>query len=1019
MTGDFPDTIPIQTPVELDILAREVQRQASRSASPVFRFTTVTTFFRRSSHLPPLWTGSYYRSIYPIFSAAIRHEYVCWVDPEEWLTALRVLRMMKEAVWAEHEATFAETEKSAWKKTCLCLAGMGAFRQLHELLRTHGWADADLSDRDWSRVLNAHTVGLDAFDEYSEILQRQGVCPPFLLRARERWAHFRADGAEPGVILLDEQEQSASSAGLVLHLSVDAKRSVNTRVHFSNPLDEHNTSTMRQLSDAAMAATALATEHFRSRIPQYEWTVGFHEHEASYTGESMGIAVALSMAHRIQKDLNRALRWQLRPHLVCTGGVETSGVIRELPDSVIPAKVRAAFFSPADALVLPARHAEQARLLVLALQQHYPDRRFEVYGVSSIDDCVSAQGIIRSEYRTFYDRTWEFAKTHSVLLLAILVLFLAAAGGYFWWKSLYGYPDLEFTIDERIEENALVFNPHRSQDWQFRDYDRVVDAVIPFGDLETGADATRNIHLWNMTPSRLDVLLGIEGPQADQWYISWRGGAQSVDPTSSLRVMIKYVPTRAATRNAARFTVRDPATGTLLTELHLVGAAGPPLPGGYALALDGIDDMLFFGEQAIAFARDEATIEWWMRLDADAATFMSNNQNSPQTPAMANMGIAVSNDTLSLSIGNNNSLVALPRSIARNGRWHHLALVYSREKQLIRFLLDGELLMEKREEFIIEWVNKPFVTFGAYHNGETVQSPMRGALDELRVWDRALPPDTIRARMRTKVDGLSPGLVGYWDFDVVAEVSAHNANERTQDGQLLGRPAYIRSGVPLKTGGKDLKLVRGPSASAAIELQPSRWLQCGSDPIRMSPERSYAIRFQHDGRTLSRVFSVVNQDAYFILETGFLGMPNAPQQSLSVPRGWNTAIARIDREQNLELFINGARQLRHSTDVFRYGPSHRYEGLLLGLFNDKYNSFGPKPYDDARPLLNSRRILTDFRVWNRTLTDADVATYERGGSIPDGLVAHWPLDTLPDPDGNYRDLVSGHLMHLWRYRGWE
>ena len=1019
MAGDAPDTTTIQTPVELDLLAREAQRQASRSASPLFRFTTITAFFRRSGHLPPLWTGSYYRSLYPIFSAAIRHEYVCWVDPEEWLTALRALRTMKDAEWTEHEATFGETENIAWKKSCLCLAGMGAFRNLHELLRAQGWAHADLSDRDWSTVLNAHTVGLDAFDAYCEVLQRQDECPPFLLRARERWEHYRADGVQPGVILLDGQESSASSAGLVLHLSVDAKRSVHTRAHFLNPLDEHNTGTMRQLADAAHAATALATEHFHSRIPQYEWTVGFHEHEASYTGESMGIAVALSMAHRIQTDMNRALRWQLRPNLVCTGGIDASGIIRELPDAVIAAKVRAAFFSPADALVLPARHAEQARLQVLALQQRYPDRRFEVYGVTSIDDCVSAQGIIRSEYRTIYDRTREFVRTHSVLLLVALVFVLAAAGGYFWWKSLYGYPDLEFTIDTQIEENALVFNPHRSNEWEFRDFDRVVHPVLPFGDLETGADATRNVYIWNMTPTVLAVRLGIEGPQADQWYISWHGGAQSVEPTSSLRVMIKYVPTRAAKRNAARFTVRDPESGALLTELRLVGAAGPPLPGGYALALDGIDDMLFFGEQAIAFARDEATIEWWMRLDANAASLMSNNRNSPQTPAMANMGMSISNDTVNFTVGNNSSSAVLPRPIARNGLWHHFALVYSREKQLIRLIVDGELLMEKREEFIIEWANKPFVTFGAYNNGESVQSPMRGALDELRVWDRVLPPDTIRARMRTKVDALSPGLVGYWDFDVVAEVSAHNANERTQDGQLLGRPAYIRSAVPLKTRGTDIRLMRGPGKSSAIELQDCRWLQCGSDPIHMSPERSYAIRFRHDDKSAGRVFSVVNQDAYFILESERLGMPGAPSKPVSMRQGWNTAVVRIDREQNLELFVNGARQLRHSTGVFRYGPSHRYEGLLLGLFNDKYNSFGPKPYDHARPLLRTRRALTDFRIWARRISDDDIAAYERGGPTPDGLVAHWPLDTLPDPDGNYRDRVGGHLMHLWRYKGWE
>jgi hypothetical protein len=93
--------------------------------------------------------------------------------------------------------------------------------------------------------------------------------------------------------------------------------------------------------------------------------------------------------------------------------------------------------------------------------------------------------------------------------------------------------------------------------------------------------------------------------------------------------------------------------------------------------------------------------------------------------------------------------------------------------------------------------------------------------------------------------------------------------------------------------------------------------------------------------------------------------------------------------------------------------------LQVGIFNDKYNMFGPKSFDHMYTNLQRRLAVTDFRVWRRALSDADVAAYERGAPILDGLAAHWPLVTLPDSDGNYRDRVAGHLLHHWRYRVWE
>lgn len=1020
MPADAPPRNAIDTPVELDLAARETQRRIDRSSSPLLRFHLLMDFARRTAHLPAIWTSSYLRSFFPVFSACVRHEYVRWLDPDDWRVALSTVYALESADWAQADATFEETALTVWKKCSLTHAGMYAFRELHELLRAHRQTTADPTPQEWSVILNADTVGMNPFKEYCSTLTRHDDCPAFLLRACDQWEHERADGRYPGVILLTENGHDSLVSGFVLHVELGMQKSTRTHVHFRNSLDGNNSETMRQLADAAAAASAVARNHFRTGTTEFEWTVGFHEYQASYSGQSMGISTALAMTWLIQKDLNRAVRWTLRPNLVCSGGIEADGRAKALPPSVLPVKVAAAFFSPADALVLPAANAEEARVHVLRLQQRYPRRRFEIIGVTSLDDCVAAPGIIRAEKRTVYDRTKEFAKRNLILLLALLVFVLAAGGTYFWWKSLYGYPDLEYTRSDSVGENALVYNPHRAQDWQFRDDNQVVEPLLPFGDLEIGADVSRNVFVWNMTPTDLDVLLSIEGPDADQWYFGWHGGRHGITPTDSLRVMIKYAPTRAATANEASFVVRDPRDGSLLTSLALTGAAGPPLPAGHALALDGIDDMVFFGEQAFAFARDEATIECWLMPGAQVSTIISNNRNIPQGPAIANLTLGYTGDTIGVEVGNCDLSVPLAgRPFVNDGRWHHIALAFSRPRGIIRLMLDGELLLEHREEFIIEYAASPFVTLGAYYNGHSSSGLFRGALDELRVWSGLLSPDTIRTRMRRKVNALSPGLLGYWDFDVTAEVSAHNANERTQDGLLRGRPAYIRSGVPLNTPGAAHRIVPGPSASRAIELQDCSWLQCGGDPLAGSPARSYAIRFRRDDDTAGVILTVLNQDAYIVLRPSDLTAAGGTPVALPTRRGWNSFVCRFDETQTLEYFINGAQVMSTSTPELQRGPSYRYEGLQIGIYNDKYNNFGPKSFDSMHPQLRSRRTVGDFRVWNRRISDAAVAAYERGDAAPDGLVAHWPLDGGPDPDNNYRDRVRGHLLHLWRYRVWE
>lgn len=1010
----------MSTPLELDHAARHATRQLGKTASPLRRFAILTDFFEHTEHFPEVWTASYYRSLYPTLSACVRHAYVRWGDPARWLRTLRLLDRMRESTWALETTGFDETMATVREKCCAALACVGAGREMHALVRQYDASLADVSDTLPARMINAVTLGQNPVSVFITEFYPMGDAPRFLADAQASLESARADAVVPGVLLVDTGEPRTHSTGVVLHPEISIAPSAQWRAQFGNQLAEDEGSAHRQLRTALEVARITVERHFATELSPRRASVHFPDQHAAYSGQSMGLAVALALAEKLQQRFNRKQRWEMQPGICCTGGVYEDGRVLPVAEESLKAKVEAALFSPSEALVLHSALLERAQEHLQTLRVSWPGARLVLYGVTSIDDCIAAPGIVRVIDRNPYDILRTFARRYSTALLLGGIAFLLLCTGYFWWKAWYDYPDLEFHSGANIRQNALVFNPRRAEDWQFRDYNEVREALLSFGDLEIGADATRNLWIWNMTPSTLDVVLGIEGPDADQWYISWNGGAQRVTATDSLRVMIKYAPTREASRNEARFTVREAGSGRLHTALELRGAAGPPLPGGYALRFDGVDDLLHFGEDAIAFARDEGTLEFWFRLHSPSGCVFLNNRNVPDGPTQQNMDISLHDSAISYRVGNHDGKIALTgKGLRSSETWHHLALAFSRTRSRIQILLDGRSIADVSEAFLIETYRRPFVTFGAYFNGESIQHPFRGDLDEIRMWDRALPADTVRARMHCKLSALTPGLLGYWDFDVIGEVSAFNGNERTQDGQLLHRPAHIRSAVPLQPVPEpDLRLIPTVDGRTVLELQPLRWLQCGTDPVNGATERSYAIRYFHRPGSSGTVFSVMNQDAFLVIRDVYATLATIGNIPLPVQTGWNSVVISVDPQQRIALYVNGRPVPAEKTRVMHRGADYRYEGLHVGIFHDKYNTFGPKYYDSSRPALLRTLTVRDFCVWKKCLTPAELAQYTQGGVPRHRLAAHWPLDALPDSNNNLRDTVGGHLLHLWRYLPW-
>ena len=150
-------------------------------------------------------------------------------------------------------------------------------------------------------------------------------------------------------------------------------------------------------------------------------------------------------------------------------------------------------------------------------------------------------------------------------------------------------------------------------------------------------------------------------------------------------------------------------------------------------------------------------------------------------------------------------------------QWRHVALICkSGESHL---LIDGRPLGgENRHNY--RYILPPETLYiGRGYQGKRY---FKGDLAEVRLWNRALDPSEIQAKMQQSLIGNEPGLVGYWPLnDGSGAIAAAPTNQEHQ-GTISGA-TWIASGVTHFTtssgiptpAGKLQTSIRSPSCHAA------------------------------------------------------------------------------------------------------------------------------------------------------------------------------------------------------------
>lgn len=209
-----------------------------------------------------------------------------------------------------------------------------------------------------------------------------------------------------------------------------------------------------------------------------------------------------------------------------------------------------------------------------------------------------------------------------------------------------------------------------------------------------------------------------------------------------------------------------------------------------ALQFDGVDDWIDLPPAPNFGLRDGSfTVEAWIRgsdFASDRAIFGTDGQHADH-----GLHLIVRNQKLFMSFWHNDlagNLVLEPNV------WYHIACCYDKTAGRQVIYINGVLDAERS-------CPRPFLGSDRVRIGRAVGSWFfRGAIDEVRVWNRARSQAEIRADLRQRLTGTEPGLTGYWRFDEGAGNRVFDLTDGASHGTIHGGATWTRSDAPIREG---------------------------------------------------------------------------------------------------------------------------------------------------------------------------------------------------------------------------
>jgi hypothetical protein len=223
-----------------------------------------------------------------------------------------------------------------------------------------------------------------------------------------------------------------------------------------------------------------------------------------------------------------------------------------------------------------------------------------------------------------------------------------------------------------------------------------------------------------------------------------------------------------------------------------------------AIRLNGKKDRILFGD-VYRRVNLPVTISAWVNLDSSNLTFapVFGSRNCIQAYNGVLMG--VDRDFISAQYGDGygKKHPAFRRGVTamidlKPGKWVHVAAVVVNGDS-VQLYCNGVRAFEE----YTGTSNRPmksdagegFASAG-YLISNDVEYRLKGMLDELCFWNRALSPSEIRSVMCGQVNINDKNLIGYWDFNEPKGADVYDKSSSKLHGKIGGNPKRVATKLP-------------------------------------------------------------------------------------------------------------------------------------------------------------------------------------------------------------------------------
>ncbi|UOB17273.1 LamG-like jellyroll fold domain-containing protein [Abyssalbus ytuae] len=204
--------------------------------------------------------------------------------------------------------------------------------------------------------------------------------------------------------------------------------------------------------------------------------------------------------------------------------------------------------------------------------------------------------------------------------------------------------------------------------------------------------------------------------------------------------------------------------GRLITDNAILEEADVETNRGDVLKLSGAQQMVIPGDDINPVFSGDYTIEFWGKLNSDPGTnfkiLASNGRESGNSTGLS-FEFPGSNK-LNVVFGTNGSgwdSLSEYGEAWSIGEWNHIALVVSAANGTLQYYQNGNLIGEGSYSGYVPNPRGLGIGYSPYYG-----SPVNAELDELRIWQRTLTAEEIKAHMHHPLEGGETNLTLYYDF---------------------------------------------------------------------------------------------------------------------------------------------------------------------------------------------------------------------------------------------------------------